>query len=229
MEEARQNQIHPNRFRWTLLFGCGALATIAAAICLVMYINSHARYKFVGLADPVTGYHIEYTVSDRYYKTTADRLPGAVHFLEAWTFRRHDPPPPVRLFYDRVLHRPTPLAYTPGSLLGAFWIHEFQGGLPFGDRIDANGYPQFNYIKSISSTVSEEHCLVSGCPATFLIANLTVGPRRVPMGQYYCLRVKPKGQPVIYSIVGADYTDNPTGIYDEMIKIKNSIRITRTK
>jgi hypothetical protein len=188
----------------------GCVLVVVIGLCVVSYrVISNSRYKVVGKVDPKSGYRIEYTVSSRYSEKIRSSEDEAAVVETIW-FERKPLPQPEQWLLAHVLHRP------PSN--ENLYYQKFDARVP----IHGQGYPDWQYADNTSPDISSVHMLISGCPATWYAA--IVGGSHT-----YLLMIRPMDRTVIYSFCGTEYGTKSTELATEMVKIRDSIRITKAK
>jgi hypothetical protein len=225
MNELPRN-LDRSRRRHKLMFACFVLAIAVAGACLGSYAKSHSRFKVIGDADPITGYHIEYTVSSRYRMIEAPRLDWRATG-RSLSFSLKPPPKALTWIYAHILHRQS----GPSNRSFYGWRQDtinhyyFKSAVPPGITVDPQGYPRLPNGRKSMVINREEHTLIAGCPATWYVSKLpgTIAPNMC----FYILLVKHRDQPAIFAFSTIDDVKQPIGVASEMLKIRDSIRIVK--
>jgi hypothetical protein len=224
-----QPSIHHPRPRRTRGLAVGCALVVVVGLCVISYrVIAKSRYKVDGITDPKTGYRIEFTVSSRYRMSRQAAIPE-IEELETLTFRPNSPPKIVRWVRSHILKAPAPKA-SPS------WVDQMQGCIEqftingsIGRRfnIDKHGYPDLDRMMGSSEGAVDRHLIISGCPAIWRANSFPYG--RTNRKFQNLMVIKPNNQPVVYFFHDLDDGDNPTGAEDELMKIRDSIRITKVK
>lgn len=218
------NALHPPRHHNRRAMGVVVLLILVAA-CLIAYeVAAHSRYKVISKTDRISGYRVEYTVSSN-YSESYNPIRAVPEFGESYEFARYPPPQALKWIYAHILHRPTSkasLGFTPLVGMGPI---SYQGAGMLEIMIDGQGYPYMSF--RTMKGVLERHLLVCGCPATWYAINRhSSGASQFRLTRLY---VKTKDQPVCYLFEATDDLSDPTNVAAELMKIKDSIRIIKTK
>jgi len=93
-----------------------------------------------------------------------------------------------------------------------------------GFMVDGQGFPVFD----ADDTANQKgvHMLISGCQATLRTGTLLGAISPDPL---VLLTVKPTDKPVFYMLSADNEQTDPSGAVSELMKIKDSIRITKVK
>lgn len=227
-QEMEQVVHKPRGGRWRGITVVFAVVLLAAACGLAYLAASNSRYKVVVNPDYPYGYQIEYTISSRYRQIEVGKLVSEPHGAK-YSFWPKPPPQALQWIYNNIFHRttPPPNSRFPGWEQGGINQYCFGTGEQSEVTINQEGYPELPGILRSMANLTVEKMLVSGCPATsFQYSSLRTS---APMERFYLLVVKPRDQYVIYAFLGLDSVAEPTGVADEMVKIKDSIRITKVR
>jgi hypothetical protein len=207
----------------------GALAAIALVYVIAGYINSHLRYTVLGKVDPASGMRIQYTVSSHYRKIPipeSDISPERI--LDAWTYRPPKLPRAVQWVFATILRRKAPLSNTFPASWGPGTITQTSnqpGGAAAIDA-DGDGYPDLSFIRRFTTNLTQNRLRISGSPATW--CTFTFPGRSPAQLRTYLLTIRPSNQSVVYQFAANDDPSAPTGVVEELMRIRDSIRITKT-
>jgi hypothetical protein len=219
---------HPRRNRSrALTISCALVVVIACVIGFKAV--AYARYKVSGPEDPASNYRIEYTVSSRYRRSHIGVVQDISSFGENEVLTPSPPPRVIEWLQTHILHiraKPSDLA-APFLNLGTVTQTTGNNSLIAESMIDGHGNPELQNINGFARGAVEEHLMVSGCRATFYTCSTsTLIDRGLTV---YVLLVEPRDQHAAYEFWAVDDPVHPTGTADELVKIKDSIRITKVK
>ena len=199
-----------------LAFGCALLVVLG--LCAISYeVVAHSRYKVVGDVDPTSGCRLDYTVSSRYRKSD----PGVFAPFVCCFFKRTPLPPAVQWVFTGIFRKSALPAYTGIYADVPFDFRDSNSRVKIGEE----GYPFLDDLHLPGSNVREAHLLVANCHTT-LVTDRQGTPVAPRMDRN--LLIKPNNQQVVFVFQGWEDI-NDTDVLNEMIKIRESIRITKVK
>jgi hypothetical protein len=207
LTENYQPSIHHPRHRRTRALAVGCALVVVVGLCVISYrVIANSRYKVVGKVDPKSDYRIEFTVSSRYSQSDPSGKPDQ----QAWLAEFKPKPNLVQWLLTNIMHRP---------LIGEpLYFRESHGTI----GADEGGYPHVSSLGDFSTHDSRVHMLISGCPATWFVSSTS--------GHWiYSLSINLRNQSMNYSFYGTGDTANLSDIKYELLKIKDSVRITKVK
>jgi len=209
--------------------GCAVLVVVFAASVFSYQIVAHSRYKVVGMTDPESGYRIEYTVSSEYRFSRVGWEYDLDQLGIAYSFSRPHPPSAVEWINTHILRKTPPIdaVISPGVPQGGIVQFVLGDMKTTAFKIDEQGYPNLTLPPTANVYLLSKHEVISGCNATWCSYSLAWIP--APQLECYALLVKPKDRRVIYIFETVDDPAKPTGAKSEMMKIKDSIRIVKTR
>ena len=211
------------------------VAAVAAFVLLVIgfwfvssWVASNARYKVVGETDPEIGYRVEYSVSARYSKTLVPKLDSQASG-RSYSFIPKPPPQLLNWINTHILRRParpSQIGYR-GLEPGTIDFFYFTRPVPSEVTVDTQGYPHLTSASFLAPAEAEQRLLVSGCPATWCAFNVPMST--VLKLRLHLLLIKPRDQPTIYAFTAADNAYMSTGATRELLRIRDSIRIFKSR
>lgn len=200
-------------------------AVVILVLCAVSYeLVSNSRYTVIGITDPATGYFIEYTVSSR-YRMTHEAPPTIVReFGEVNTFTPNPAPMAIQWITTHIFRKPA----SPSDMAFSGWGPCcYQGDSAVGMTTDVHGYPDMPSVNQHRAGLVHEHMLVHGGRATLYTYGFPQTANRNTL--HYSLLVKPEDRNVFYGFVADEDIAKPIGVLNEMMKIKDSIRISKVR
>ena len=229
----QEAEVETHQLRRGTRFGAavGCLLILVAAIWAGSYwISSHSRYKVVGKTDPTTGYHIEYTVSSQYSKGPQDssmpqQMPSVV---EEWRYSRV---PASRFTAWIRKHIPwiTNAQPKPGIMFDPGFSQSTWRG-PAETHVDPEGFVTIGDGSAPPPSAINERTLSSGCPTTFTADDGTFTGGGGPTYKFrvYNITVRPRNQPITFVFMAfSNLTHEPNDLQNEMIAIRDSIRVVK--
>jgi hypothetical protein len=87
--------------------------------------------------------------------------------------------------------------------------------------------PDLSFVRKYGVEIVEQQMLVSGCPATWIAYRLP--GTGTPGAQCYRLDIMPKNQPILYTFDSFNIGAGSTDTINELMRIKDSICITKVK
>ena len=199
----------------------GALLMAVAACGVAYEVALNSRYKVIGITDPASGYHIEYTVSTRYVRSRDPNGAAGIYVTESCHYTPPQIPKAMQWVKFHIL-RDAAYADLPGSGPGAINQRSDFGLRAQGIIVAGQGYPVITWMSRLGN-VTVKHLFVGDSPATWCEYTYSTGPKR----RNYLLLIKPKNPLVSYVFSVSDNPVDSTGAEYEMIKIRDSIRILK--